>query len=256
MYQEPQAPESLASEMASIVMTPSIFNSTAGQAIAKIGQANITENLGKIQESMAQGESTFRRYFSVSTKSVVDKMKKLILPFTVRNWARSVEEGKPAIPKENSNLPDFYIPVVFTFVFILLTSIFNGINGTFTFEKVTGLFLKYVGFLIFDVLATKLLFFVMNVGQIDLALLLADFGTMSFYLTISTFVCWSSVLRFFSLIYCGLCSAFWVVRTLKSNIVIQTDEKHNMTYTIIGVAVLQAIFPFFLVEKITHVATN
>lgn len=257
MYQEQQTPDSLVSEVVeSIVLTPGIFKGATGEAIKKIGQVGIQENIGKIQESMAIGESTFRRYFAVSTKSVVDKIKKLIFPFNVRNWARSVEEGKVATPRENSNLPDFYIPVVFGFAFILLTSIFNGLNGTFTFEKVTHLFLKYVSFLIIDVVLTKLLFFVMNLGQIEIAMLFADFGTMSFYLTISSLFCWNSFFRFVSLCYCGACSAFWMIRSLKSNVVIQTDEKHNMTYTIIGVAALQAIFPFLLVDKITSVATN
>ena len=231
----------------SLMVTPAEFFNSRAEALVK---ANLTEKFGDFQEHLTQTESTIRPYFTVSCWSVLEKLKKMAFPFRVKDWSRSVEEGKPALPVVNPNLPELYTPIVFTFAFILVSSVIHGCNDDFTFEHSTRLFLKFIGFLIFDVLFAEIVFFAVGIPtSFPILQVIADLSSMTFYLTIETAVSWNTMLKYVALVYCGVCSIFWTIRTLNPKSAIKpVHPSPSHTYTILGVALLQAVAPFFLVE--------
>lgn len=230
-----------------MMVTPAEFLQGSAQAFA---QANITEQLGDLQQRLTQTESSIRPYFTVNYQSVLTKLKRMAFPFRVKDWSRSVEEGKPALPIVNPNLPELYTPIVFMFAFILISSVIHGVSGTFTFEHSTRLFLRYVGFLALDVIFAKGVFFVVGIPTtFPILTVIADLASMGFYVTLATAVSWNSLLKYIVLVYCGFCSVFWTIRTMNPKSAIHpVHPSAAHTYTILGVALIQALAPFFLVE--------
>ena len=233
-------------EPVSFHVTPELFLQGSAQQML---QAGITEKVGDLEQRLSQTESTIRPYFSVNTRSIREKLQKMTFPFIVKNWSRSVEDGRKALPVTNSNLPELYTPIVFSFAFVLVLSVINGVNGTFTFEKSSGMYLKFLAFLFGDVALAKLLLYIMAVpAPFPILTMIADLGSMAYYLTLESCLCWNKTLRFISLIYFGVCSVFWTTRTLSPRSTIQCPHRRGHTYSILGVALLQAIAPFFLVD--------
>ena len=195
-----------------------------GQA-ANFINAGIGKYNSEIQENIQKTQSTLRTYFNVNTKSIVSKLQKILFPLTVKDWSRSVPEEVPHVQAVNHNLPELYIPIVFTFLFILLTSLSNIVNGTFSFANVTYTFTKFFVIVILMVLLTKLLFYV------------------GCQITSSIFT------LFADLCYTFMASFYWTIKTMRSQSGMQTKPKPAHTYSILLIAVLQGLIPLFFVKS-------
>jgi hypothetical protein len=240
----------------SFIVTPNDFHSefiqnAAAQAFLNVSGQNLTSQFNKFQNRLSETDSMIRPYFAVNGKSVLDRLGKLLFPFTVKNWSRMVPDGHLALPVTNPNLPELYTPLVCSFAFILLTSVILGVHGLFTFEKISMLFLKYFTFLALEIFLAKLLFVAVGApGTIPVLTLAADLGTSSFYLVFVTFFCWHSLLKTIALVYCGAAAVFWSLRSLNPRSGIQTTHSTQETYSIFAIAVLQALLPCFLVVRL------
>ena len=80
-------------------------------------------------------------YFDVTNRYVLNKLRIIILPFTLKqeDWRRqglSYEysaEGTPATPREDLQAPDLYIPLMSFVTFILLVGCFRAYEAN-TYE--------------------------------------------------------------------------------------------------------------------------
>ncbi|OHT07818.1 hypothetical protein TRFO_23857 [Tritrichomonas foetus] len=238
----------------SAILDPTLYIQTANAAASVLLKGtDINTKMDEIKTRFTESESTVRRYFTVDYKSVITKITNLACPFNVKNWSRSVEDGKPAYPIYNPNLPEFYTPLVFLFSFLLLSSVYRGVNEEFSFEYISYLFIKTCGYLAFLVLLSKLIFFIVNIpNSYSLLQLVADLSVFTFYTAVvNVFVCTFSSLRWIAIIYCIVASFFWSIRTLNPKSGIQSVHPSPAhTYSIVIVAALQAFAPIILSEKV------
>lgn len=219
-----------------------------GQA-ANFINAGIGKYNSEIQENIQKTQSTLRTYFNVNTKSIVSKLQKILFPLTVKDWSRSVPEEVPHVQAVNHNLPELYIPIVFTFLFILLTSLSNIVNGTFSFANVTYTFTKFFVIVILMVLLTKLLFYVGCQITSSIFTLFADLCSVSVYISLANLFCFNMKIRYVVLCYTFMASFYWTIKTMRSQSGMQTKPKPAHTYSILLIAVLQGLIPLFFVKS-------
>ena len=235
------------------VLDPTRYFQTANAAARVIiDNADINGRVSELMQQVNQGESTMRRYFSVSYRSFLTKIKNLACPFTVKNWSRSVRDDQPALPVVNPNLPEFYTPLVFLFSALLLSSVYRGVNECFSFEYISYSFIKTCAIIACLVLLAKFVFFVVNMpGSFSIFQLVADLSVFNFYTAVLNLVVFVvPSLRWPAFFYCAIASFFWSIRTLNPKAGLQSVHPSPAhTYSIVVIALLQAIAPFWLAEK-------
>jgi hypothetical protein len=237
-----------------VIMTPERYLDNPG-ARAALGVAGAAMQTGfqHFEERVTQGYSSMSLYFRVNLKSVQSKLRTLLFPFNVKEWGRLPPGGAEPLPTNNPNLPELYTPIVFSFIFLLEASVYLGVNGIFTFEKITILFVELFGYLAAAVCISKALFLMVGFPRsYPFLTLAADLGVISVYLSVEIFMSWNWLLRLVTLIYGGLAVAFWTIRTLNPREGIQTvplTAAH--TYSMLSIAIVQVIVPFLLVRKAT-----
>jgi hypothetical protein len=230
-----------------------LAGTAAAQLVSSISTTAVNEELGKMAGRLSQTDSIIRPYFRVNVASILHRIRRLIFPFTAKDWSRAVNDNELALPITNPNLPELYSPLVFMFVFLLISSVLLAVKHVFTFEKVSLLFLKCVVLLAFEVGGAKVAFFAVGVPMsFPILTLAADLGSISFYLSLAALVSWSSFLRFVVLAYCGAASLLWTVRTLNPRSGVQPAHPSPAhTYSIFAVAAVHAILPFFIVLNLS-----
>jgi hypothetical protein len=238
----------------SVIMTPGqYFNNPGARAALDVAGAAMQTGFQQFGERVTQGYSSVGVYFHVNLKSVQNKLRTLLFPFNVKEWSRAPRGGADPLPTNNPNLPELYTPLVFSFVFLLEASVYMGVNGIFTFEKITILFIELFGYLVAAVCASKALFLMVGFPHsYPFLTLAADLGVISVYLSVDIFMSWSWFLRLVTLIYCGLAAALWTIRTLNPREGVQAvPPTPAQTYSMLSIALIQAIIPFLLVRKAT-----
>lgn len=216
---------------------------------SNIVNAGLGRYNAEIQENLMKTQSTLRTYFSVNTKSIVTKLKKILFPFTDKEWSRSVPDDVPRIQAANPNLPELYIPMLFTFLFILLMSLSNIVNGTFSFTNVTYAFTKFFAIVVLMVLLTKMLFYVGCQISASIFTLFADLCTVSVYISLANLFCFNTKIRYVVLCYTFVAAFIWTIKTMKSQSGVQSKSKAGHTYSILLIAVLQGLIPIFFVNS-------
>jgi len=75
-----------------------------------------------------------KNLFKVSNASVVRKMKILLVPFRHKNWGRLRDEdahdSKYASPRDDTNAPDLYIPLMSFITYMLLIGLCKGLGSS------------------------------------------------------------------------------------------------------------------------------
>lgn len=246
---QPGSPQSQ-NDSTPTILDPTSYLKTANTA-AKLIANNV--NIDDLKNKFSESESIIRPLFAVNYKSLIAKIKSLLCPFIIKNWTRSVPEGQPAIPIANPNLPELYTPLLFFYTFLLLSSIYRGIHNKFSFENLSYLFAKSGGILICFVLLSKLLFFIMNIpNPYSLLSLISDLSVFGFYTSvINLSVLFIPSFRFIIVIYVIAASFLWSIRTLNPKSGIQSSRpSQSHTYSIVIIALLEAITPILLSEKV------
>lgn len=225
-----------------------IMNSSAASFVGQ----NLSERFGFFQEKFSQNESKIRPYFAVDQKSVIQKIKGLACPFIIKNWSRSVPEGHPAIPLVNPNLPEFYTPLLCAFTYLLFSSLVQGSQEKFSYDWFSRTFFKIFTIIAFEVVITYFLFYIFSIpNTIGIFTLLADYGCINFYLALSTMFCWNTTLRIIVLLYSAVAAFTWYIKNLNPKTSAQPSRASSAaTYTILFIALFQAILLFVLVDKI------
>lgn len=232
------------------LLDPTSYLKTANTA-AKLIANNV--NVDDLKNRLSESESIIRPLFAVNYKSLMAKIKCLLCPFIIKNWSRSVPDGEPAIPITNPNLPELYTPLLFFYTFLLLSSIYRGIHHQFSFENLSYLFAKSGGILLFLVLLSKLLFFLINIpNPYPLFSLISDLSIFGFYTSvINLSILLIPSLKFIVVFYVIAASFLWTIRTLNPKSGIQSVRPSpTHTYSIVILALLEAITPFLLSEKV------
>ena len=242
------------------ILNPSVFLQFAGAALPEDIKQIDPNN---IRNQVEKGQAMIPPYFDVTRKSVLHRLKNLICPFAVKQWSRSVSDGKKCIPVNNPNAPELYTPIVFSFFYFLMSSLISGIRNEFSMDNLYLLVLKFSLVVTAEVLLFKFLFSYLGIiGTYPLLSLVADFSCISFYLSITSLFSWNRVLYWISTIYCALSAMIWTLRTLKSEQCIagrQTSSSQFITYLLFFISIFQAVLVFFNTPRtyaINFVANN
>ncbi|KAH0789478.1 protein YIF1A-like isoform X1 [Histomonas meleagridis] len=245
---EPQSPPSELGNFT--LLNPQNYLSMAQNPAAAIINSEIGKYGKEMRENIAQTQSKIRPLFAVNTKSVLQKLKSLLCPFIVKNWSRSGHEGGQATPTSNPNAPDLYTPLVFAFFFILIISLANIIQDTFSFERVTYTFCKFFIIVVLQVVLSKFLFYIVGFqGTFTIFSLFADLCSVSVHISLCTLFCWNKVVLYIITAYSVVAAFYWTIKTLNSQSGIQTKPKTGQTYSILFVGLIQGLVPLLFIRS-------
>jgi hypothetical protein len=215
------------------------------------------EHLAEFQAQISESAPLLRPYLTVNHTFILGKLRQLLFPFLIRNWNRDSLSDQSGSPIHSPNHADLYIPVVFGFIFHFFTLIFLAVNDLFKMTTFSAYFFAWMFAIVGEVVLTKMVFFAVNIRPpYPVLTLIADLGSISVYLTFSTVFCWNSTFRLVALVYVGICSFVWTLRTLTPKIGVQpVHPVPSQIYSLLGIAFVHAILPFFLVLAVPQAQT-
>eukprot|EP00571_Detonula_confervacea_P010610 CAMPEP_0172307356 /NCGR_PEP_ID=MMETSP1058-20130122/8235_1 /TAXON_ID=83371 /ORGANISM="Detonula confervacea, Strain CCMP 353" /LENGTH=301 /DNA_ID=CAMNT_0013019507 /DNA_START=48 /DNA_END=950 /DNA_ORIENTATION=+ len=138
---------------------------------------NVAESMGKefLEKGWAKAVPGLERsmvglrpYFAVDNSYVKRKMTKVLFPFLFREWAREEIEPNPdgsmiyALPQQDENAPDLYIPSMSLLTYVLLCALCYGNAGKFDPEVLPDVTSKCVITQILEVIAIRIGFYLME----------------------------------------------------------------------------------------------
>lgn len=152
-------------------------------ATGKIGDVNsqvmmnVAESMGKqfLETGWAKAVPGLERsmlclrpYFAVDNSYVKRKMTKVLFPFLFGEWAREEIEPNPdgsmtyALPQQDENAPDLYIPSMSLLTYVLLCALCYGNAGKFDPEVLPDVMTKCALTQVLEVIAIRIGFYVME----------------------------------------------------------------------------------------------
>lgn len=139
---------------------------------------NVAESMGKefLQKGWAKAVPGLERsmlglrpYFAVDNSYVKRKMTKVLFPFLFRDWARQEKlEPTPdglsvyALPQQDENAPDLYIPSMSLLTYVLLCGLCYGNAGHFDPEVLPDVTTKCIVTQVLEVIAIRIGFYLME----------------------------------------------------------------------------------------------
>lgn len=161
---------------------------------ARWTQDIISEGTARMIPGLNQFMSTLRVYFAVDNYYVQKKMRKVLFSFFFKEWRRVQLESSPpghptkyALPLNDDNAPDFYIPTMSLISYILLCALCYGTTGHFNPEILTDVAWKCLLIQFLEVFAFRLVFYLLQVPVSILDLLCAT-GYKYLGLTLNMFL--------------------------------------------------------------------
>ncbi|KAJ2749583.1 Transport protein yif1, partial [Coemansia nantahalensis] len=136
----------------------------AGSAMHAM-QENVQQNVGRVV-SMSQ----LKHHFDVSNMYVLSKLRMVAFPWLQRSWHRQAERDQTGqvvgykTPREDSNSPDLYIPVMGLVSYVIAVGLVMGRMGVFHPEDLGFTASSALGIVIFEVLLVKMFCYLLNVG--------------------------------------------------------------------------------------------
>jgi len=138
---------------------------------------NVAESMGKqfLETGWAKAVPGLERsmlglrpYFAVDNSYVKRKMTKVLFPFLYREWARDEIEPNPdgsmtyALPQQDENAPDLYIPSMSLLTYVLLCALCYGNAGKFDPEVLPDVMSKCALTQVIEVIAIRIGFYFME----------------------------------------------------------------------------------------------
>mmetsp|Transcript_48311 Transcript_48311/g.72032 ORF Transcript_48311/g.72032 Transcript_48311/m.72032 type:complete len:316 (+) Transcript_48311:1918-2865(+) len=109
------------------------------QAMMGLAENAALDMINKQKERFFPGvenlKGSLRRYFAVDNQYVLSKIKRVLVPFVYKQWDR-MEQGNHehisyALPVNDENAPDLYLPCMSLITYVLLCAILYGTAGKF-----------------------------------------------------------------------------------------------------------------------------
>lgn len=132
-----------------------------GQNAMMAGSHYVEQNINKF---VHPGE--FKYYFKVSNTYVMKKLMLILFPFKNKNWTRTFRREDSsgsasddavnyAFPLEDTNAPDFYIPLMGIVTYIILTAMLAGLRGKFSPALLGNQWTMTIAYLLLDLAVLK-----------------------------------------------------------------------------------------------------
>jgi hypothetical protein len=112
---------------------------------AQAGKGTLDSMVTRVTPGMSQFYASLRLHFAVSNSYVFRKIALVLYPFKNKQWARlNADDGnngafyKKALPKDDVNAPDLYLPFMAFITYVLLFAYLQGTENQFTPEDITN----------------------------------------------------------------------------------------------------------------------
>ncbi|KAK3792266.1 hypothetical protein RRG08_007345 [Elysia crispata] len=226
-----------------------------GSSLAGQGKDIVDKNIEKVMSS-----SKVKYYFAVDTAYVGKKLGLLFFPFTHSDWSIRYNQDEPIAPRYEINAPDLYIPSMAFVTYLLVAGMVLGTQDRFTPEQLGTQASSALVWLIMEMLAFSLSLYVMNLKSgIKYLDIIAYCGYKFVGMTVSLLagVMSSSTVYYFVLLWFCLALVFFLMRTLRVQIVPQSEVEDGHTrgtkrslYFILSVSLVQPLLMWWLSSSI------
>ncbi|XP_073995648.1 yip1d-interacting factor 1 isoform X2 [Rhodnius prolixus] len=196
-----------------------------GSKIVDTGKEIVDKELNKYVSL-----SRIKRYFAVDTNYTIKKLRLILFPFNNVIWSPKMFRGQPALPKEDVNAPDLYIPLMAYITYVLLGGYVIGKHNGFSPEVLGVLATQALGHLLIE-LAVQLI--TMYITNLQTSLSTWDLVAFSGYKFVGIIVALlmkmllNQLGYYLSILYCGISLAFFTVRSLKWRMVNEKMDEYN-----------------------------
>lgn len=220
---------------------PNLFNDPSAQIGIEVGRNALNYGQEYIGKNINQyvSFSAFKYYFQVSNSYVLRKIVLVLFPWRHKPWTRTLQRSENsgaidgyATAREDINAPDMYIPVMAFTTYILLSSVFAGIHGTFHPKILGYVASKAIAFMLVELMLLKLGTYLLSAGS-----KLLDFTAYSGYKFIGIIINMlvsalipSSIVRWAVFLYTASSNSFFLLRSLRY--ILLPDNSVSSTHTI------------------------
>uniref|UniRef100_A0A1I8ILJ6 Protein YIF1 n=2 Tax=Macrostomum lignano TaxID=282301 RepID=A0A1I8ILJ6_9PLAT len=236
-----------------------------GQQVFGQGTQYVQENLNKYVTN-----SRIKYYFAVDNAYVGKKLMLLLFPYANKNWSlkyssdeqaqapqqQQPQQSVPVAPRFDVNAPDLYIPVMAFVTYILLCGVALGIGNKFTPEQLGVLTSTALVWLLVEILALLLTFYIFNLNSrlryLDLVAY-AGYKYVGMIAIVLSGLLFSSLGFYIALLWFGAALAFFLIRTLNFQIQAadHSSEGHKRRlYMLLFIAGLQPLFMWLLTARV------
>ncbi|KAJ2492664.1 Transport protein yif1 [Coemansia sp. RSA 2050] len=247
-YPQPQAQHAYPQQQFVAQQGPAAGHSTPYGLFAQNLQSNPAAQMGMqfagnamnaMQENVQQNVERYvsmrqlKHYFDVSNIYVLSKLRALVFPWMQKSWHRYAERDQTGqvvgfkSPREDTNSPDLYIPVMGLVSYVIVIGLIIGRLGVFRPEDLGYTASSALGVIVFEVLLIKMFCYLLNVGSELQFLDIVAFSGYKFVTTILVvllkpwapwWMTWSGFLYF------GFALAFFMIRSLRHALIPESSS--------------------------------
>lgn len=193
-------------------------------------------------------------YFSVDTKYVISKLKLLLFPFTHKDWSVKYEQdGRPVQPRYEINAPDLYIPTMAYITYVLVAGLALGVQNRFSPEQIGIQSSSALAWCLVELAVYSCALYVANIQTNLRTLDLVAYSGYKFFgviVSILISLVGGKSAYYSVLIYASLALMFFLTRSLKAQILPETDQHFagykRRLYFLFALAVAQPVLSWWL----------
>ncbi|KAJ8966445.1 hypothetical protein NQ317_012686, partial [Molorchus minor] len=192
-----------------------------GQQLAGAGKTILKNEVEKIVPV-----SKLKYYFAVDTKYVLSKLMLLFFPFTHKDWSVKYEQDGPVQPRFEINAPDLYIPTMAYVTYLLVAGLVLGMQERFNPEQIGILASSALAWCIVELAVYSCTLYI---TQVETSLRTLDLLAYAGYKFVVSLIGGKSG-YYACLIYTNLALAFFLVRSLKVQVLAESNVQDHSYY--------------------------
>lgn len=199
-----------------------------GQQIANTGRSMVEQEIKKIVPV-----TKLKYYFAVDTRYVVSKLRLLVFPFTHSDWSIKYEQDGPVQPRFEINAPDLYIPTMAYLTYVLVAGLILGMQNRFSPEQIGMQASSALAWCLFELVIYSCTLYIANIETSLKLLDLLAYSGYKFVGIISSIllsIVGAKTAYYCGIIYTNLALAFFLVRSLKAQVLPETSQQSASYY--------------------------
>nr|XP_026486717.1 protein YIF1B [Vanessa tameamea] len=199
-----------------------------GNQLAAQGREAVSRELGRFVPV-----SRLRYYFAVDTRYVLRKLILIIFPYTHKEWMVKYDQESPVQPRYDVNAPDLYIPSMGYVTYVLLAGFMLGIQHRFSPEQISIQASSALAYIIFEMVLYLMTLYITNTTTALKTLDLLAFSGYKYTTMIASLLAallLGSMGYYCSLIYCSLALSFFLVKTLRLQLLAGSQGPEQPAY--------------------------
>ncbi|KAJ3649239.1 hypothetical protein Zmor_020992 [Zophobas morio] len=194
-----------------------------GQQLANTGKSMLKQEVEKFVPV-----NSLKYYFAVDTKYVLSKLMLLFFPFTHKDWSVKYEQDGPVQPRFEINAPDLYIPTMAYVTYVLVAGMVLGMQQKFTPEQIGIIASSALAWFVVELALYSCTLYIANIKTtlrtFDL-LAFSGYKFVGIIVSILVSLVGARTAYYSCLIYVNLALAFFLVRTLKAQVLVEVNTQ-------------------------------